>query len=1054
MKEKNALTKTLIETLGITANDARQIVGVVLDEMRNSTDQESVSHVPTNAQETLIRNHPAPDGGETYLPLDEGADTVGLFSISQETTAELTVDTAAEHKERLGRYENLGIIGVGGMGQVHLVRDDRLKRTLAMKIIHSKLLNSPRAISRFVEEAQVEAQLQHPNIVPIYEIGELPDGRHYFTMQQIRGMEFSMRIWEVHQASDTNRWRASEDGTTFRDLIRIFQQVCVTLAYAHEQGVIHRDLKPENIMIGGFGEVLVVDWGLAKVLDREHKIKDAEDNTDDDIIQTDRSNTNAMKTRMGSVAGTPCYMPPEQAAGETHKIGKHSDVYSLGAILYEILSGRPPFNGESANDVIDQVKNGAPTSLIPIENSAPVSQNTRHPSSPTHLSLPQTSKIPIPLARICEQAMHRDISLRTATAGILAVNIRDWLEGAEKREKGLKELESAKQYAEQAQERKRLANQLWKEANEQIDRKGINNENGWRRWAESRSARADQRKLWRKHIRTLLGALVHAPELEEAHMALAEIRLEEMVAAAAVGSREEREVLQQQFNGHLQMLPPTKREQLETQLRDALNDEISGLRLRRGTLVGRHLLRQQVREEVSKGKRLLTLLGTAGVGKTRAAIELADELRPHFNRTVFCDLTEANDELGVMRRLARDLNIRLRDTNPNKHLTEILGTSRTLLILDNLEQVREAVIPLIENWISENAELHVITTSRLRLNVTDEIVIAVQPLNTLAGVDLFLRRAQAADGRFELNIDNRNQVCILVQKLDGLPLAIELAAARLNIMSLSQIVERLDERFGILRSIGREARALDGALDWSWELLKPWAKAVLSQSSIFRGGFDLQAAEGILVPGNAEETPPFFDILGELVDNSLLQKNQTEDGPVRYRLLESIRAYAARQLQQSSEAILYQQIPAKEAEQRHAAYFSQMGSPENLSALDTYHSKERWKTLFQELDNLVVAIDYGTVDTAPRCCLAALKVLGMKGPVSLGVDIATKTLEMKGLNRRLTMQLEIERSKCLRISGRMREAREVVRNSVNDSLDPDHGNNADSKPIDGTNKDQ
>ena len=117
--------------------------------------------------------------------------------------------------------------------------------------------------------SEVEAQLQHPNIVPVYEIGRLPDGRHYFTMKQIRGTEFSEKIAAVHGASLDDRWRPADDGTTFRDLVRIHQQVCETVAYAHSQGVIHRDLKPDNIMIGGFAEVLVVDWGLAKVLGRE-----------------------------------------------------------------------------------------------------------------------------------------------------------------------------------------------------------------------------------------------------------------------------------------------------------------------------------------------------------------------------------------------------------------------------------------------------------------------------------------------------------------------------------------------------------------------------------------------------------------------------------------------------------------------------------------------------------------------------------------------------------------------------------------------------------------
>ena len=160
------------------------------------------------------------------------------------------------------------------MGEVRKVRDEFLKRNLAMKIIHPNLLKSQNALTRFIEEAQVGSQLQHPNIVPIYEFGELPDGRLYFTMKEIRGEEFTDFIKEVHNASTEDGWKTTEKGGTFRQLIQIFHKICETIAYAHTLGVIHRDLKPENVMIGGFGEVLVVDWGIAKVLGTEERTEE------------------------------------------------------------------------------------------------------------------------------------------------------------------------------------------------------------------------------------------------------------------------------------------------------------------------------------------------------------------------------------------------------------------------------------------------------------------------------------------------------------------------------------------------------------------------------------------------------------------------------------------------------------------------------------------------------------------------------------------------------------------------------------------------------------
>ena len=314
-------------------------------------------------------------------------------------------------QNRLGRYVDLGLLGIGGMGEVRKVRDDILRRTLAMKIIHQKLLNHRGAVSRFIEEAQVGAQLQHPNIIPVYELGKLQSGRHYFTMKEILGTEFTEHIKGVHEASDDERWRAARGGITFRHLIQTFHKLCVTMAYAHSKGVIHRDLKPENIMIGGFGEVLVVDWGIAKVMGR--------DQADDweYAVETDRSIDNIMATRMGSIAGTPCYMSPEQAQGLTEQIGFASDIYTLGAILYEILSGHPPFLGDTPDEVIERVRSETPP---PLRRSTWRNSGEPPGGVPNHEALtplPETSnKLPEPLIAICERAMAREMSARFARA--------------------------------------------------------------------------------------------------------------------------------------------------------------------------------------------------------------------------------------------------------------------------------------------------------------------------------------------------------------------------------------------------------------------------------------------------------------------------------------------------------------------------------------------------------------------------------------------------------------------------------------------------------------
>ena len=227
--------------------------------------------------------------------------------------------------EGLSRYENLGPIGMGGMGEVHRVRDRRLGRRLALKTLHSSALSRPSLVARFFEEAQTTAQLQHPGIVPIHDLGTLPDGRLWFTMKEVTGQTFGEVIAEVHAVSGT-RWQPAASGWTLRRLVDALHQVCEAVGYAHSRGVVHRDLKPDNIMVGSHGEVLVLDWGLAKVLGRPDR---AAEEGELAPVQTDRSRDSAHQTQVGEVAGTPAYMPPEQALGKVDQIDARSDVYAL-----------------------------------------------------------------------------------------------------------------------------------------------------------------------------------------------------------------------------------------------------------------------------------------------------------------------------------------------------------------------------------------------------------------------------------------------------------------------------------------------------------------------------------------------------------------------------------------------------------------------------------------------------------------------------------------------------------------------------------------------------
>jgi hypothetical protein len=243
-----------------------------------------------------------------------------------------------------GRYEVQGEIARGGMGAILKGRDTDLGRDLAIKVLLDAHKDKPEVVRRFLEEAQISGQLQHPGIVPVYELGRFADERPFFTMKLVKGRTLSSLL------------AARPDAAAERPrFLGIFRQICQTLAYAHSRGVIHRDLKPANIMVGSFGEVQVMDWGIAKVLPAEGVAEATEalaepqrESVIPTVLEDCAGGTPVVdgRTRAGAVMGTPAYMAPEQARGEVDRLDERADVFGLGAILCEILTGQPPYIGK------------------------------------------------------------------------------------------------------------------------------------------------------------------------------------------------------------------------------------------------------------------------------------------------------------------------------------------------------------------------------------------------------------------------------------------------------------------------------------------------------------------------------------------------------------------------------------------------------------------------------------------------------------------------------------------------------------------------------------
>ena len=243
------------------------------------------------------------------------------------------------------RYRVLRPHAKGGLGEVFVAEDTELHREVALKEIQERHADNPDSRGRFVLEAEVTGGLEHPNIVPVYGLGHYADGRPYYAMRFIRGDSLKDAIERFHRSDSLSPLRGEKFSLlAFRKLLGRFVDVCNAIAYAHSRGVLHRDLKPGNIMLGKYGETLVVDWGLAKPLGRTEP---REQPDRDERTLHPASGSSVIETLAGTAVGTPAFMSPEQAAGRLDELGPASDVYSLGATLYVLLTGQAPFKGDA-----------------------------------------------------------------------------------------------------------------------------------------------------------------------------------------------------------------------------------------------------------------------------------------------------------------------------------------------------------------------------------------------------------------------------------------------------------------------------------------------------------------------------------------------------------------------------------------------------------------------------------------------------------------------------------------------------------------------------------
>ncbi|HEY3900973.1 MAG TPA: protein kinase [Chthoniobacter sp.] len=318
------------------------------------------------------------DGVQVQLPtrvrLDQEVQigTARLFIRLREAAAKQLAEALWDKDLGLGqvreqleqkKYKVITTIARGGMGVILQTRDLRIRRTVAMKVMKTSNQFSRENVLRFIDEAQLTGQLEHPNIVPVYELGIDDQGEIFYTMKFVKGTTLDDVLRGIRNAR-----QKTIEKYPLGTLLTIFQKVCDAVAYAHSKSIVHRDLKPENIMIGSFGEVLVMDWGLAKNMTSQRKegaepapAEPASMPVPVPAISSTKpvDDLRGFETMHGLIVGTPPYISPEQARGELDRIDERSDIYVLGGILYAILALRPPVEGESVHEVVEKIVTSA-----------------------------------------------------------------------------------------------------------------------------------------------------------------------------------------------------------------------------------------------------------------------------------------------------------------------------------------------------------------------------------------------------------------------------------------------------------------------------------------------------------------------------------------------------------------------------------------------------------------------------------------------------------------------------------------------------------------------
>ena len=877
--------------------------------------------------------------------------------------------------QHIGNYLVLRLLGRGGFADVYLGEHAYLKSQAALKVLRLQL--GEQETASFLQEGQILARLVHPHIVRVLD----------FSVQD--GIPFLVMEYAPHGSLRQRHPTGSR--LPLETIVAYVHQVASALQYIHDQRLIHRDVKPENMLLGSHDEVLLSDFGLV-------------------MLTPQTLPSGATEPMEQSLAGTTPYLAPEQLRGKAHPA---SDQYALGVVVYEWLCGKPPFRGPFLEVAVQHVSVPPPPLREQIPDLSPAIEEVvlRALAKERELRFASVQDFATALEHASQEALsprltpmlapehlvetgHRPSSMRQLPTGTVTLLFTD-MEGSTRLLQQLGD-----RYASVLSECRHLlraAFQRW--SGHEVDTQGDAFFVTFARATDAVSAAVDAQRALASHrwpegtkIGMRMGLHTGEPSLtSEGYIGLDVHRAARIMSAGHGG-----QVLLSQTTCNLveQDLPDevSLRDLGEHRLKDlerphrlfqlviadmpadfpalkTLDISPNNLPIQPTPFIGREQEMAEVKRVLAH-HRLVTLTGPGGCGKTRLALKVAADLVEQLESPVWLvELAALTDPALVPQTVARTLGLREQAEHPwTQTLVDFLQSRRALLMLDNCEHLVAACAALAHTLLRTCPDLRILATSREALGIDGEVTWLVPslslpgpyssrhllPLERLAQYDairLFVVRVTDVVSTFTLTPQNAPAVTLICQRLDGIPLAIELAAARAKVLSFEQIVARLDNAFRLLTSGSRMAlprqQTLQATIDWSYNLLSQNERVLFRRLSVFAGGFTLQAVE-VVCAGEGLAQDEMLELLSSLVTKSLVVVIEYAE-EARYQLLETVRQYAREKLQAAGEEMI--------TRRRHTLFFvhlAEEANPEIRSA-----NRDVWlQWLEKEHDNLRAALGW------------------------------------------------------------------------------------------------